>query len=313
MAACRAEELPLSADDVVIDVDLARRLLSQQFPDWAALPITEIASGWDNVTYRLGDDLSIRLPRYPRWVGQVEREHRWLPKLAPHLPLTVSSPVGQGVPGEGYPFPWSVYRWLDGENAELGKLTDPQQAARDLAGFITALQRIDATGGPGPEWSNGFRGVPMGDPRDSIAIEDRVRPKIAALVSGYDVGAVTAVWEASLKAPAWDRDPVWLHGDLAPGNLLMKDGRLSAIIDFGTLAVGDPACDLQVAWTFLTDATREAFREAVAVDEATWVRGRGWGLACCLPTPDDFGDESRLAERLARVDEIVADFRKSGS
>ncbi|MGW6501827.1 aminoglycoside phosphotransferase family protein [Nonomuraea angiospora] len=266
-------------------------------------------SGMDNATFRLGTDMSVRLPRYPRRVGQVDREHEWLPRLAPHLPLPISEPLAKGQPGDGYPFPWSVYRWRPGEKTE--ELADPVEAAKELAGFVSALQRIDATGGPGPSWSNAFRGVPMGDERDSVAAEARVRPKIEALRGIVDTGAVTAVWEAALAAPAWDGPPVWINGDLAPGNLLTVEGRLSAIIDFGTLAVGDPVVDLLPAWTFLPAAARGVYRETLGVDDATWARGRGWGLASSLPVPDDpyDADPACVERALRQLNEIIADFR----
>ncbi|MEU7741231.1 aminoglycoside phosphotransferase family protein [Nonomuraea sp. NPDC049158] len=295
---------------VSIDAALVGRLLAAQFPRWAELPVSPVeVSGMDNATFRLGEDMSVRLPRYPRWVGQVEREHRWLPRLAPHLPLPISEPLAMGAPAEGYPWPWSVYRWLPGETVAIERLADPVRTASELAGFIAALQKIDATGGPGPEWSNAFRGVPMGDERDSVAVEARVRPKIAALRGLVDVGAVTAVWEAALAAPAWDGPPVWIHGDLAQGNLLAVDGRLSAVIDFGTLAVGDPACDLLPAWTFLSAEARGVFRAALDVDDATWARGRGWGLASSLPTLDDpyFDVPGRRDAALRQLDELIAD------
>ncbi|WP_369230007.1 aminoglycoside phosphotransferase family protein [Streptomyces sp. R21] len=301
---------------VLIDTALVRRLLAAQFPQYAGLPLSPVPlSGMDNATFRLGDDLSVRLPRYPRWVGQVEREHRWLPRLAPHLPLPVSEPVAMGEPGEGYPFPWSVYRWLDGETAAPEDLVDPERTALELAEFVRALQKIDATDGPGPEWSNAFRGVPMGDERDSLASEARVRPKIAALEGLTDTAAVTAVWEAALAAPVWDAPPVWIHGDLATGNLLAVDGELSAVIDFGTLAVGDPAVDLLAAWKFLPDRARGVFREALGVDGATWARGRGWALAGSLPVPDDpffQKDPARVTAALHHLEQLVADHRESG-
>jgi len=302
---------------VLIDTALVHRLLAAQFPQYAELPLSPVPlSGMDNATFRLGDDLSVRLPRYPRWVGQVEREHRWLPRLAPHLPLPVSEPVAMGEPGEGYPFPWSVYRWLDGETATAEGLVDPGQTALELAEFVRALQKIDATDGPGPEWSNAFRGVPMGDERDSLASEARVRPKIAALKGLADTAAVTAVWEAALAAPAWDAPPVWIHGDLATGNLLAVEGELSAVIDFGTLAVGDPAVDLLAAWKFLPDRARGVFREALGVDDATWARGRGWALAGSLPVPDDpffQKDPARVTAALHHLEQLVADHRESGA
>ncbi|MHC3467163.1 aminoglycoside phosphotransferase family protein [Streptomyces sp. 7R007] len=301
---------------VLIDATLVRRLLTAQFPQWAHLPLAPVArSGMDNATFRLGDDLCVRLPRYAHWAGQVEREHRWLPVLAPRLPLPVSQPVAKGEPGEGYPCPWSVYRWLDGESATPEAVDDPVGAARDLAGFLTALQSADATGGPGPEQSNAFRGVPLGDPRDSIAVESRVRPKIEALrTTGLvDADALTEVGEAALAAPAWDRPPVWIHGDLDAGNFLLRGGRIGAVIDFGTLAVADPAVDLVPAWKFLPAHAREVFREAVGADDATWARGRGWALAGSLPVPDDpfFRDHpERITAAVGHLEQILDDYRQ---
>jgi aminoglycoside phosphotransferase (APT) family kinase protein len=294
----------LRADEVFIDVALVRRLVAAQFPEWAHLPVRPVGvSGMDNATYRLGADMSVRLPRLPRWVGQVEREQRWLPRLAPLLPLAVPTPIARGVPGEGYPFPWSVYRWLEGENATLDRVTDPRRAAVELAEFLTVLQGIDAADGPPPEWSNGFRGVPLDDERDSAVVATRMRARIAALEGLVDTAAVTAVWDAALAAPAWGGPPVWIHGDLAPANMLTHGGRLSAVIDFGTLAVGDPACDLIAAWAFLTAETRDVFRATLPVDDATWARGRAWGLTACLPSRAELSDPA--ARR--RLDELVAD------
>lgn len=307
----------------VIDTGLVRRLLAAQFPQWAGLPLTPVPhSGMDNATFRLGEELSVRLPRYARWAEQVEREQRWLPFLAPQLPLPVSRPVARGEPGEGYPYPWSVCRWLEGTAVPGGALADPVRAATELADFISVLQDIDASGGPGPQWSNAFRGVRPGDERDSIAAEARVRPKIDALArtDGFggrvDAALVSAVWESALAAPAWDRPPVWVHGDLATGNLLADAaGRLCAVIDFGTLAVGDPAVDLLPAWKFLPAGAVGAFRAALDVDDATWARGRGWGLACSLPVPDDpffAGRPDRVDAALRDLDVLLADFRADG-
>jgi aminoglycoside phosphotransferase (APT) family kinase protein len=303
-------------DGVLIDTTLVRRLLAAQFPHWAHLPVTPVPqSGLDNATFRLGDELSVRLPRYAHWVGQVEREHRWLPRLAPRLPLPVSEPLAMGEPGAGYPYPWSVYRWLEGETVTPQSLADPVRAAHDLAGFLTALQDIDPTDGPGPEQSSAFRGVPLGDPRDSLAAEARVRPKIEALKNAglVDTDAVAEVWEAALAAPAWQKPAVWIHGDLDAANLLARDGRISAVIDFGTLAVADPAVDLLPAWKFLPAEARDVFREAVGADDATWARGRGWALAGSLPVPDDpffQQDPARVTAALGHLEQIIADHRR---
>ncbi|WP_329334513.1 aminoglycoside phosphotransferase family protein [Streptomyces sp. NBC_01352] len=304
---------------MLIDATLVRRLLAAQFPRWARLPLSPVRqSGMDNATFRLGTGLSVRLPRYAHWAGQVEREHRWLPYLAPHLPLPVSEPVAQGEPGEDYPYPWSVYRWIEGDTATTEGLVDPVGTACDLAGFIKALRSIDATGGPGPEPSNAFRGVPMGDASDSLAADSLVRGRIDALEKTrlVDTDAVTEVWEAALAAPAWDRPPVWIHGDLDAGNLLTVQGRLSAVIDFGTLAVADPAVDLLPAWKVLPGPARDAFREAVGLDDATWARGRGWAVAGSLPVPDDpffQADHARVTAALRHLHAVVEDHRRHGS
>jgi len=204
--------------------------------------------------------------------GSLRNERRWLPRLAPHLPLAVPIPVAEGRPGIGYPFEWSVYRWLDGDPAERKPIVDLTQAATDLAAFIVALQRIDPSGGPTPGPHNAFRGEPL-------ARRDRsTRTSIAALRGSIDAEAALAVWEDALEAPEWKGVPVWHHGDLDVRNLLVTDGRLSGVIDFGCLGVGDPAWDVAVAWKMLPAADRDVFRAALAVDEATWVRARGCTL-----------------------------------
>lgn len=285
----------MHADEVDTDAVLVRRLLAAQFPRWAGLPIAPVPSaGTDNALYRLGGDLVVRLPRIESAVGQVEKERRWLPELAPHLPLPVPVPLAQGAPGEGYPWPWSVTRWLAGENTTIGRLADPGQAATALAGFIAALLRVDPAGGPPPGSHNSFRGGPLAR-RDAST-----RAAIIALQGTLDADAATATWEAALRAPAWPGPPVWIHGDLQPANLLVAEGRLSAVIDFGCLGVGDPACDVMVAWTFLSADTRDAFRAALAVDDATWARGRGWALSFGLIALPYYRDTNPVLAGIAR-------------
>ncbi|MEA2350763.1 MAG: hypothetical protein QOG86_1704 [Thermoleophilaceae bacterium] len=267
--------------EVYADASLVRRLLAAQAPRWAALPLTPVASaGTSNAVYRLGDDLAVRLPRHPGAAGQVGKEHRWLPGLAPYLPLPIPLPVARGVPGEGYPWPWSVCRWLDGENATLDRLAAPYAAAVDLAAFVTALRGVDATGGPPPGEHNFGRGAPLaqrdGSVRDALAALD------GPVDGAVDTAAIRVEWDTALRAPVWDGAPVWVHGDLSPGNLLARDGRLSAVIDFGGLGVGDPACDLLVAWSLFGAEARQEFRDALGVDDASWARGRGWALSVAV-------------------------------
>lgn len=288
-----------------IDVSLVRRLLVQ-FPQWADLPVKRVEfDGWDNTTFRLGEDLSVRLPSAQAYAGQVEKEHRWLPRLAAHLPLSIPVPLAMGVPANGYPWHWSVYRWLEGENATIKSIADLQQFATTLAQFLAALQRIDPADGPPPGQHNFFRGGPL------TTYDSETRDAIATLRGRIDADAVTAVWEAALRA-TWHGPPVWLHGDVSAGNLLVEKGRLNAVIDFGCTAVGDPACDLTIAWTLLSGESRDAFREALPLDRATWARGRGWALWKGLITLVKHTTNPTKA-RNARgvIDEVLVDATRS--
>jgi len=259
-------------DRTSIDASLARRLVDSQFPQWSELPIAEVeVDGWDNRTFRLGSDLTVRLPSGDWYAQQVAKEQRWLPVLAPRLPLPIPTPVAKGEPDSGFPYPWSVYRWLDGELASKARIADLNAFATTLAGFLNALGRIDPTGGPEPGQHNFFRGGPLS------TYADETHEAINALGAEVPRDRVERVWEDAM-ATSWDRDPVWFHGDVATGNLLVRDGRLAAVLDFGTSGVGDPACDVVVAWTFLSGQSRDRFRADLGVDAATWSRGRGWGL-----------------------------------
>lgn len=260
----------MHADEIATDVALVRRLLAGQFPRWADLPIDLVRSyGTDHDIYRLGDHLAARLPRIGWATRQAAKEAEWLSKLAPHLPLAVPVQLAMGHPAEGYPFGWSVYEWLPGENAN-GTIDDLGQAAVDLAAFVNALRRVDATGAqPRPPHS---RGGPLTEG------DEQVRGSVARLGDRIDGDATLSSWEESLHASAWDGGEVWVHGDLLPGNLLVVDGRLSAVIDFGGLNVGDPACDLQPAWNVFAGDSRLLFRAELEVDDASWLRGRGWAL-----------------------------------
>jgi aminoglycoside phosphotransferase (APT) family kinase protein len=264
----------MHADEVETDVALVRRLLADQFPRWAALSIDPVPSwGTDNALYRLGDEMVVRLPRLERSVRALIKERTWLPTLAPRLPLRVPVPLAVGVPADGYPFEWSVYSWLDGVDATAGKLVDGARVAKELERFLVALQRIDATDGPTPGEHNVNRGEPLR--RRDV----HTRASIASLRGSIDADAATAAWEAALTAPDWNGRPVWIHGDLDARNLLVESGRLSGVIDWGCLGVGDPACDVMVAWKVLSPEARAVFRDALSVDDATWARARGWALS----------------------------------
>ncbi len=271
----------MHADEIETSAALVRQLLAEQFPQWADFPITPVpSSGTDNAMFRVGDDLAVRMPRIPGAAGQVAKEQMWLPRLAPHLPLAIPVPVAQGAPSDAFPLSWSILHWLPGEPAQPERLTDLPQAATDLAHFLTALQRIDTTGGPLPGGHNSGRGVPL-HTRDEYT-----RTNIDAC---HELGilnrdAALSVWEAALAAGVWEAPGVWLHGDLLANNLLATDGHLSAVIDFGCMGVGDPACDLMPAWTtYNTPEARSAFRAALpaalAADDAAWARGRAWSVS----------------------------------
>jgi aminoglycoside phosphotransferase (APT) family kinase protein len=285
-----------------IDADLVRRLVSGQFPHWSTLPVAAVEPGGvDNRTFRLGDQMTVRLPAGEWYALQVAKEQAWLPRLAPELPLPIPVPVGRGVPAEGYPYPWSVYGWLDGETASPETIDDLTEFAGDLARFLAALGRIDPVGGPAPGAHNFFRGGPL-----TTYAEDTVRA-ISALNDRIPSAAL-GVWNDAAGAP-WTAAPVWFHGDVAVGNLLVRDGRLAAVIDFGTSGVGDPACDLVIAWTLFSGPSRRAFRETLAVDPGTWSRGRGWALWKAAITLVDQIDRDPAGAEVSRrvIEEVIAD------
>jgi aminoglycoside phosphotransferase (APT) family kinase protein len=299
----------MHADEVDIDAALVHELVAAQFPEWADLPLIPVASaGTDNAMFRLGSEMAVRLPRYGGAVSQVEKEQQWLPRLAPHLPLAVPVPLAQGSPGEGYPWSWSIYGWLDGKPATDAPMTDPAQAAGALADFVGALQGIDPEGGPAPGAHNSSRGLPL-----SLR-DEGTRAAISSLAGSLNAKAATAAWEADSGAPRWRGPGVWLHGDLQPANLLVVAGRPSAVIDFGCLAVGDPACDVMAAWSILTAETRPLFRDALMVDDATWARARGLALSVSLVCLPYYRDTNPGLCAIARrtISEVLADHGATG-
>jgi len=299
----------MPAMNVDIDASLVRRLVAAQFPQWAGLLITPaVPQGWDSRTFRLGADLSVRLPSAAGYVPQVEKERHYAPRLVPRLaPLPIPAPLAQGAPGEGYPFPWSVYRWLPGETAATTRIDDLSAFATTLAHFLAALQRIDPAGGPPPGPHNFLRGGPV------ATYDADTRRAIEALRGEIDAAAATAVWDAALAAP-WPGPPVWFHGDVAVGNLLVRDGRLSAVIDWGCAGVGDPACDLVIAWTFLSGESRETFRAALTLDRATWARARGWALWKALIIVAGHADTTvpEAARSRLIIGDVLAEHHDSG-
>jgi aminoglycoside phosphotransferase (APT) family kinase protein len=250
----------IHADELDLDERLVHTLVAEQFPQWAELPVARVGDGTVNAIFRLGDTMSVRLPRRNGPTDEDDLELRWLPVLAPHLPVDIPLPVARGRPGAGYPWYWSVHTWLEGD-APAGPV-DPGE----LAAFVTALQRVDTTDGPEPA---GGRGQPL-------AGRDRA---VRAALERVAAPGAAALWDSAMHAPEWDGPPVWIHCDLDARNVLVRDGRLAAVLDWGGTGVGDPAVDVMVAWKLVAREERDRFRAKLDVDDATWLRAQGWAVS----------------------------------
>lgn len=282
-----------------IDAALVTRLVAAQFPEFADLPVRPApVEGWDNRTYRLGDDLSVRLPSAEGYVAAVAKENRWLPWLAPHLAVAIPSIVGAGVPSPEFDRPWSIRRWLPGETASARTVPDPIGFAVEVAEFIRQLQRISSVDGPTAGEHSFYRGC------SPAAYDDEARAALDRWSDRIDVDRARSVWSAALGSP-YEDGPLWFHGDIAHGNLLLQQGKLSAVIDFGTSGVGDPACDLVIAWTFFTGPARRRFRAEVQQDDGRWARARGWALWKALISLT--GKAESDVENLRIVDDVLAE------
>ena len=259
---------------IIPTLELAHKLIAEQFPEYANLPITSVEKqGHDNRTYRLGNDLLIRMPTAENYALKVPKEQELLPKLAPHLSIDIPVPIKMGIPCKDYPYPFSIYKWLDGTSINLLALDDEakEKLAIDLARFLKELQSIHGIQGPEPGQHNWWRG-------DHVSVYDQgAREQIAKLADIINTDRAIKLWDQACKT-SWNKTPVWIHGDLAVGNMLINDGKLSAIIDFGGMALGDPACDLVIAWTFFTGKSRDIFIQDMSLDQDTWARARGWAL-----------------------------------
>ena len=251
-------------DEIEIDEAVVRRLLAAQFRQWADLPLRLVEPrGTVNAIFRLGDELSVRLPRREGPTAPGSRELDWLPKLAALLPVEIPVPIAQGSPNDDYPWFWEIHTWVEGDTVPVDDI-DAIQAARDLAALVGTMQRLDPAGAPTG------RGIPL-------AVRD---PEVRYWLARFEGDpGVTAEWERALAAPPWDGPPVWHHGDLDMRNWLVRDGRIAGVIDWGAMGVGDPACDVMVAWKLHSPEARDAFREALPTDDATWERARGWALS----------------------------------
>lgn len=255
-----------------IDVALVEGLVADQFPHWANLPIRPVApQGWDNRTFRLGDEMLVRLPSAARYAAQAAKEQRWLPVLARHVPLPIPVPIASGQSTSAYPFSWTIMRWLPGRTVAEAEAAKQQGIAGDLAHFLNALRDTPTKDAPVPGQHNFYRG---GDLR---IYDQEVRHCLAQLGQDVRTGAILRIWDRACHS-FWTGAPVWVHGDIAAGNLLTRDGRLGAVIDFGCCAIGDPACDLTIAWTLFDPPARHVFRDGIDLDAQTWNRAAGWAL-----------------------------------
>lgn len=290
-----------------INVELAIRLINEQFPEWANLDVRPVKNGGnDNRTFHLGDNMSLRLPSSEHYVPQVEKEQEWLPKLARKLSLPISTPIAKGNPSKAYPFPWSVNMWLQGETLAHDNINNINQFARDLGSFLKEFQAIDASGGPLAGKHNFYRG-------GNIAIYDKeTRDAIEQNKDILNSSFLKEIWELALDSK-WTETPVWVHGDIAPGNILVKDGELCAVIDFGMVGVGDPSCDATMAWTFFDNTSRKVFKNTLNMDDDTWNRARGWALWKALITYNANRKSNKaIAEEAYKIIKIIEqDYEKA--
>lgn len=289
-----------SISKLEITVSLVTKLIAEQFPQWAHLPIKPVeVSGWDNRTFRFGETMLVRLPNAERYAAQVIKEQTWLPILRPHLSFQIPQPIAMGKPSVHYPWSWSIYKWIEGKSVNLitlQEINDLHLFARQCAQFLKELHKIDTTNGPIPGEHNFYRGGSLS------AYDAETRSALSYLRDVIDSEKALKVWEKALSS-TWSKAPVWVHGDFNVGNILVRDGQLVAVIDFGGMSVGDPACDLVLAWTFLTQKSGKVFRSSLDLDLDTWMRARGWALWKALITLEKL--ENKMSPEALEQKQIV--------
>lgn len=297
--------MKMHADEIEIGEPLARSLVAEQFPGLAHLPVKRLASqGTENAIFRLGDDLALRLPRVAGAASQAEREAIWLPQLANHLSLAIPKPLELGRPTRDFPYPWAICQWLGGDDAFHQPVRDLAASARELAAFVRSLQEAPVTGDELLVAKISGRGC------DLVHRDAATHSAITQCEGLADTATLAAIWNHALTQPVWDAAPVWLHGDIHVGNMLTTDGRITGIIDWGSFGMGDPACDLMVAWSLLDSDSRAIFRAELAVDEATWIRGRAWAISVAVIALPYYIETNPLLVAISRhsIEQAVADF-----
>jgi aminoglycoside phosphotransferase (APT) family kinase protein len=289
--------------EVDLDAATVSRLVAAQFPQLAGLPVSRVRStGTVNAIYRLGDDLCARLPLVAHWAADLQTEYRWLPEVAARLTLQVPEPVALGQPGDGYPFGWAIYRWIEGQPYTDELITDERQAARDTAQFVHELRAAELRAD-----------APAAGRRPLRELDAETRQAIEAARGIIDSDAAARAWDQALRAATWDGQRVWIHADLMRPNLLVRDGRLAAVIDFGAFGAGDPAADVIPAWEVFGESGRQAFRAALGVDDGTWARARGYALhqaAMIIPYYAETNPEF-VAIAKWTVEQVLADIGKA--
>ena len=277
-----------------ISVETVRGLVASQAPQFAHHPFTPVASGGtDNTIVRLGDKLCVRLPKRPEAVPQIDKERIWLPRFKA-LPLKTPMPVFNGTPDAAFEHPWGIYEWIEGTALSQTHVTDWPAAAKAMSGFLLSLQRQDTLGAPRSGAQNHYRGVALIE-RDTLT-----RNAIKGLADLYPAARLSYVWEQALQATPHTGEPTWLHGDLQGGNILVADGKITAIIDFGLAGVGDPACDLMVAWSVLPKSVRTEFHDQMGCDVDSCLRGMGWALSVSVIALDYYRDRNPALSKISR-------------
>lgn len=284
-----------------ISLSLVRDLIKEQFPYWSNLHIEHVeVDGHDNRTFHLGEEMLLRLPSGAKYSSKVEIEQKWLPVLAKSLSFKIPTPIAMGKPSKDYPYNWSIYKWIDGESANIAKLDDEdlKSIAQDLIKFLNELHKINTDEAPMPGTHNFYRGS------HPFVYDEQTREMIEKLENLIDVNGVKSVWNRAMKSK-WSNSHVWIHGDFSPGNIIIKDKKLVGVIDFGGMAVGDPACDLTIAWTFLKNESRKIFKDNVGFDEDLCIRARGWAIWKSLFTIFELKDKS--VEEFLKQKKIIED------